>query len=136
MKAEQRIEWFKKWRTASFSAVIFAALLVVGVGVVRAADGDEERLEEATPTEVVEEVSLLSELDGGGQISLFIAIASTVAISCIAAGYAVGKVGAAALGAASERPEILGRALIFVGLAEGVAIYGLIIAIMLIVTML
>jgi V/A-type H+-transporting ATPase subunit K len=47
------------------------------------------------------------------------------------AGYAVAHVGAAALGAASEKPEIMGRALIFVGLAEGIAIYGLVFAIML-----
>lgn len=49
----------------------------------------------------------------------------------IGAGYAVAHVGAAALGAASEKPEIMGRALIFVGLAEGIAIYGLVVAIML-----
>jgi len=60
-----------------------------------------------------------------------LAIALVVGASCIGAGYAVGKVGSAALGAASERPEMLGRSLIFVGLAEGIAIYGLIIAIML-----
>jgi len=39
-------------------------------------------------------------------------------------------VGSAAMGAVSERPEMAGRALIFVGLAEGIAIYGLIVAIM------
>ena len=44
--------------------------------------------------------------------------------------HAVGHVGAAALGAMGERPEISGRALIFLGLAEGIAIYGLIVAIM------
>ena len=54
-----------------------------------------------------------------------------VSIACLAAGYAVGHVGAAALGAASERPELLGRSLILVGLAEGIAIYGLIFGIML-----
>jgi len=43
---------------------------------------------------------------------------------------AVAVVGAAALGAISEKPELFGQALIFVGLAEGIAIYGLIIAIM------
>jgi len=68
----------------------------------------------------------------GGQSALFYSIAITMGISCISAGYAVGKVGAAALGAAAEKPELLGRALIFVGLAEGIAIYGLIIGIMLI----
>jgi len=57
--------------------------------------------------------------------------ALTTSMACISAAYAVGKVGAAALGAASERPELLGRSLLFVGLAEGIAIYGLIIAILL-----
>ncbi|MCJ7813524.1 ATP synthase subunit C [bacterium] len=38
--------------------------------------------------------------------------------------------GAAAMGAIGEKPELAGRALIFVGLAEGIAIYGLIISIM------
>ncbi|MCB0121398.1 MAG: V-type ATP synthase subunit K, partial [Caldilineaceae bacterium] len=46
------------------------------------------------------------------------------------AGIAVGISGAAAIGAMAEKPEILGRALIVVGLAEGIAIYGLIISFM------
>jgi len=58
-------------------------------------------------------------------------IAIVVGVSCLAAGYAVGRVGSAAVGAVSERPEMFGRALVFVGLAEGIAIYGLIIGIML-----
>jgi V/A-type H+-transporting ATPase subunit K len=133
----EKVEWFKKWRTISFSAIVFVALLVVGVGLTQAADGDDAMGEDEEVTEEVEMgVAAVAELEPSGQMALFIAIASTVAVSCIAAGYAVGKVGAAALGAATERPEILGRALIFVGLAEGVAIYGLIIGIMLIVKML
>ena len=59
------------------------------------------------------------------------AIALVVGISCLAAGYAVARVGSAAIGAESERPEMFGRSLVFVGLAEGIAIYGLIIGIML-----
>jgi V/A-type H+-transporting ATPase subunit K len=39
-------------------------------------------------------------------------------------------VGAAAMGAIGEKPELAGRALIFIGLAEGIAIYGLIVALM------
>jgi V/A-type H+-transporting ATPase subunit K len=58
------------------------------------------------------------------------AAAISVGSACIGAGYAVAHVGAASLGAVSERPEIAGRALIFVGLAEGIAIYGLIISVM------
>lgn len=64
--------------------------------------------------------------DGSG----FIAAAITTAVATIAAGYAVGAVGSAALGAVSENPKILGSTLIYVGMAEGIAIYGLIISIM------
>jgi len=59
-----------------------------------------------------------------------IAIAVMVGLGSIAAAYAVGKIGAASMGAASERPELLGKALIFVGLAEGIAIYGLLVGIL------
>jgi len=60
----------------------------------------------------------------------FLGAALAVGASTIGAGIAVGLVGAASMGAISERPEVAGRALIFLGLAEGIAIYGLIIAIM------
>lgn len=60
----------------------------------------------------------------------FIAAAIAVSIGSIAGGLAVGYVGAAAMGAIGEKPEIAGLAIVFVGLAEGIAIYGLIIAIM------
>ena len=60
----------------------------------------------------------------------FIAAALVTGISAIGAAYAVAVVGAAAMGAVAEKPETAGRALVFVGLAEGIAIYGLIVAIM------
>jgi V/A-type H+-transporting ATPase subunit K len=60
----------------------------------------------------------------------FMAAALAVGLSSLGAAIAVAVVGSAALGAMSERPELGGRALIFLGLAEGIAIYGLIIAIM------
>lgn len=59
-----------------------------------------------------------------------LAAAICTGIGSLGAGIAVAYVGAAALGTISERPETAGRALIFVGLAEGIAIYGLIVAIM------
>jgi V/A-type H+-transporting ATPase subunit K len=49
-------------------------------------------------------------------------------LAALGAGVAVSGTGAAAIGAIAEKPEALGRSLIFVGLAEGVAIYGLLIA--------
>ena len=51
-------------------------------------------------------------------------------LACIGAGIAVGIAGSAAIGGITEKPETLGRSLIFVGLAEGIAIYGLIISFM------
>lgn len=51
-------------------------------------------------------------------------------MSALGAGIAVGKLGAAAVGALAEKPELFGRLLIFVGLAEGIAIYGLIVSIL------
>lgn len=60
----------------------------------------------------------------------FIAAALATGLSSLGAAYAVAAVGAAAVGALAEKPELLGRLLIVVGLAEGIAIYGLIISIM------
>ncbi|MDH5737604.1 MAG: ATP synthase subunit C [Gammaproteobacteria bacterium] len=60
----------------------------------------------------------------------FIAAAAATSISCIAAAYAVANVGSAGIGAMTEKPELFGRVLVMVGLAEGIAIYGLIISIL------
>jgi len=60
----------------------------------------------------------------------FISAAGAAGLSALAAGYAVAMVGSAAVGALAEKPELLGRVLIVVGLAEGIAIYGLIVAIL------
>jgi V/A-type H+-transporting ATPase subunit K len=68
--------------------------------------------------------------DAGNLKWAFISAAISTAFGCIGAGIAVAYVGAAAVGAVGEKPEVAGRTLVFVGLAEGVAIYGLIVAIM------
>ncbi len=65
-------------------------------------------------------------------IGLAAAAAFAVAVSILGAGYAVGKIGSAALGAAVEKPELLIRSLLFVALAEGLAVLGFAIAMMLI----
>lgn len=57
-----------------------------------------------------------------------LAAAIATGLAAIGAGIAVGIAGAAAIGAIAEKPELLGRTLIFVGLAEGIVIYGLIIS--------
>lgn len=56
--------------------------------------------------------------------------ALATAASSIGAGIAVARVGAAAVGALAEKPELFGRLLILVGLAEGIAIYGLIVSVL------
>lgn len=60
----------------------------------------------------------------------YLSAAISTGIGSIGASYAVAAVGSSALGAVSENPDIFGKTLIYVGLAEGIAIYGLIIAIM------
>ncbi len=57
-----------------------------------------------------------------------LAAAISTGLACVGAGIATAGSGAAAVGAIAEKPETFGRALIFVGLSEGIAIYGLIIA--------
>ena len=60
----------------------------------------------------------------------YIGAALSTGLATIGTGYAVGTVGSAALGAISEDQSILGRTIIFVGLAEGIAIFGVIISIL------
>ncbi|MBW2558386.1 MAG: H+transporting two-sector ATPase C subunit [Deltaproteobacteria bacterium] len=60
----------------------------------------------------------------------YISAALAVGIGCIASSFAVARIGSAGIGAMTEKEELTGRILIFLGLAEGIAIYGLIIAIM------
>lgn len=69
---------------------------------------------------------------GANAGSAFIGAGIAIAGSAIGSGFAVAYTGAAALAAISEKPELFGRAIVIVGLAEGIAIYGLVIAIMLI----
>ena len=60
----------------------------------------------------------------------FIAAAVAFGLGAIGAGLAIGNVGAAAMGAVAEKPEIAGQALIFVALAEGLVVFGFITALL------
>lgn len=60
----------------------------------------------------------------------YIAAALATGMSTIGAGIAVASAASAALGALSEDSGIMGKALIFVALAEGVALYGMLISFM------
>lgn len=60
----------------------------------------------------------------------YLGAALAVGLAALGAGIAVGQIGASALAAMSENPDLGGRALPFVGLAEGIALWGFIVALM------
>lgn len=92
-----------------------AALTYLWIGPATAQTGAEAVIVEAAPAHA-------------GLAMIGAAIAAGLA--SVGAAYAVAMVGSAAVGALTEKPELLGRLLILVGLAEGIAIYGLIVAVL------
>jgi V/A-type H+-transporting ATPase subunit K len=71
-------------------------------------------------------IALTGDAIGWGLFSAALA----TGLSALGAGIAVARLGSAAVGALAEKPELFGRLLIFIGLAEGIAIYGLIVSIL------
>jgi len=91
---------------------------------------------------IMASAALAEEVKAGGQateaggdqyrtLSLAFGAALAVGISILGAGYAVAKVGSAALGAITEKPELMGRTVLFIGLAEGLEVLGFAIAVLL-----
>ena len=78
------------------------------------------------PSQAAEGAAAASNAAGFG----YLAAALSTGLSCVGGGIAVASAASAALGAISEDPSALGKSLIFVGLAEGVCLYGLIISFM------
>jgi V/A-type H+-transporting ATPase subunit K len=106
-----------------FIVVSSAILLVVGVGiglVLNEAMAQETGAEPTAPPTAHPNSGLIA-----------LAAALSIAGGMLGAGYAVAHVGSAALGAAAERPEIVGRALLFVAMGEGIAVLGLVGGVML-----
>ncbi|MGW2183206.1 ATP synthase subunit C [Streptomyces sp. NPDC001732] len=86
----------------------------------------------ATALTAPAQASAQAAASGGVNGSALIGAAIAVAGASIGSAIAVAYTGAAALAALSERPEMFGRAMVIVGLAEGIAVYGLVVAILLI----
>ena len=63
----------------------------------------------------------------------YFAAALAVGISCVAGGMAVGRIGAAAMGAMSENPDLAGKALPYAGLAEGICLWGFLVALLIMI---
>jgi V/A-type H+-transporting ATPase subunit K len=105
-----------------FSAALVALALVMGLG--------------ASALLLAGSPAWAAEAAGGSRLAGEVwtwglaAAAASTALAALGAGFAVAKVGTAAIGALAEKPELFGRLLIFVGLAEGIAIYGLIVSIL------
>jgi V/A-type H+-transporting ATPase subunit K len=77
-----------------------------------------------------EAVAAVTDISTGMGLAM-LGVGIPTGLSTIGAGIAVGPIGAASLAAITEKPETLGRTLIYLGLAEGIAIYGLVISILL-----
>jgi len=91
------------------------ALLLLGIQEVMAAPGAAEAAPEITV----------------GMGLAMIGVGIPTAFATIGAGIAVGPVGAASLAVIAEKPEMFGRTLVYLGLAEGITIYGLVVSILL-----
>ena len=96
------------------SAVFFGTLLVASVLLF---SGNASAAETATET-----------VDYAAKSWQYVAAALATGMSCIGAGIAVASAASSALGALSEDSSIMGKALIFVALAESIALYGLLIS--------
>lgn len=103
----------------AFNLLLFVgaqvALLFLGMQDVMAA--------QAGAAEGTKEISI-------GMGLAMIGVGIPTAAATIAAGIAVGPVGAASLAVIAEKPEVFGRSLVYLGLAEGIAIYGLVVTIL------
>jgi V/A-type H+-transporting ATPase subunit K len=110
---------------ATLVATFAIGLVLVAVGTGQALARSDDAVD--TVAQAANETAATTDVDTG---AAFIGAAIAVAASAIGAGIAVAYTGSAALATVSEQPDLFGRAMVVVGLAEGVAIYGLIVAVL------
>jgi V/A-type H+-transporting ATPase subunit K len=106
--------------------VAVAVLLAGATAGAQTNDAEKEELNHGTKAMTEGHVNVYK------SVGLAAAAAFTMAVSVVGAGLAVGRIGAAALGAAAEKPELLTRSVLLVALAEGLAVLGFAIAMMLV----
>ena len=105
--------------------VFLTMLLVLAAAFATAIFAQETGNTQSTPT--------MQAAETGGQSTAalkYIGAAVAVGLACIGAGVAVGQIGAAAMGAMSENPELSGKALVYAGLAEGICLWGFLVALL------
>lgn len=99
-----------------FLLLIFVVILtVLTVSVANAKEDTKNQ-------DVIEKQSSLADM------TKYIAAAIAIGTATISSGLAIGRIGSAAMGAVSERPEAGGTAIILAALAEGVCLWGFLIA--------
>lgn len=109
--------WLKSTVAINLFTFVIAQLGLLLLGV-------QEVMAEPTVTQTTHDISI-------GMGLAMIGIGIPTAFASIGAGIAVGPVGAASLAVIAEKPEMFGRTLVYLGLAEGIAIYGLVVTILL-----
>jgi V/A-type H+/Na+-transporting ATPase subunit K len=108
--------------------LLFVALTVLGTAVLAFVSSLLLSNPAVFASEAAGQVGALAG-EGGSQLG-YVAVALSTGLSALGAAYAVGSVAGASVGALAEKPELFGRLLILVGLAEGIAIYGVIISVL------
>ena len=105
------------------SSVIILVLLLIIIGMLFATNLFAQSAEQAATPAMTPEQAEVSKFG-------LIAAALAFGLGALGAGLAIGHVGASAMAAISEKPEIAGQALIFIALAEGLVVFGFITAIL------
>jgi len=108
--------WLKSTVVINILTFVIAQMGLLFLGI-------QEVMAEPTAAEAAREISL-------GMGLAMIGVGIPTAGATIGAAIAVGPIGAASLAVITEKPEIFGRTLVYLGLAEGIAIYGLVMSIL------
>jgi V/A-type H+-transporting ATPase subunit K len=119
-----------KLRILQSVIVVFAVMLVVFTVFSSKAFSQTEAVKQNVQS--AEKSLELQAIQAGEMKYALIAAAIAFGLGAIGAGIAISHVGAAAMGAIAEKPQLAGQALIFVALAEGIVVFGFITALMII----
>lgn len=125
ISAETAANFVKSFAGVGMTLIIIASLSIMAFSATRAFANEPAQPKPAASIEAPQPAGGMSSQGLG-----FLAMAISVGLGSLGAGIAVGMSASAAIGAISENPKSFGSALIFVGMAEGIAIYGMVIAFM------
>ena len=114
----------RQLRASWLKGGMLANLLLFGLGLAGVLLFGVQDVLAAEPAAAAGEISI-------GQGLALLGIGLPTGLAAIGAAIAMGPIGSAALAVIAEKPEMFGRTLIYIGLAEGIAIYGLVMSILL-----